>query len=63
MRFFQNKMLVGIMCVVLAALLAFVFLPSITKEKSKTEKIYAVKETIAEGTQIEESMLTEREVG
>ena len=63
MRFFQNKMLIGIMCVVLAALLAFVFLPSIMKEKSKTEKIYAVKETIAEGTQIEESMLTEREVG
>ena len=63
MRFFQNKMLIGIICIVLAALLAFIFLPSIMKEKSKTEKIYAVKETVVEGTQIEESMLTEREVG
>ena len=63
MRIFQNKIVVGIICIVIAAILAFFFLPSISKSKSDTEKIYAVKNTITEGTKIEETMLTEKEVG
>ncbi len=63
MKIFQNKIVVGVICIVIAAILAFFFLPSISKSKSNTEKIYAVKNTIAEGTLIEESMLTEKEVG
>lgn len=63
MKIFQNKIVVGVICIVIAAILAFFFLPSISKSKSNTEKIYAVKNTIAEGTMIEESMLTEKEVG
>lgn len=63
MKIFQNKIVVGVICIVIASILAFFFLPSISKSKSNTEKIYAVKNTIAEGTLIEESMLTEKEVG
>ena len=63
MKIFQNKIVVGVICIVIAAILAFFFLPSISKSKSNTEKIYAVKNAVAEGTKIEESMLVEKEVG
>lgn len=63
MKIFQNKIVVGVICIVIAAILAFFFLPSISKSKSNTEKIYAVKNAVAEGTKIEESMLIEKEVG
>ena len=59
MKIFQNKIVVGVICIVIAAILAFFFLPSISKSKSNTEKIYAVKNAVAEGTKIEESMLLE----
>lgn len=63
MKLFQNKIVVGVICIVIAAILAFFFLPSISKSKSNTEKIYVVKNAVHEGTKIEESMLTEKEVG
>ena len=63
MKIFQNKIVIGVICIVIAAILAFFFLPSISKSKSNTEKIYTVKNAITEGTKIEESMLTEKEVG
>ena len=63
MKLFQNKIVVGVICIVIAAILAFLFLPSISKSKSNTEKIYVVKNAVHEGTKIEESMLTEKEVG
>lgn len=63
MKIFQNKIVVGVICIVIAAILAFFFLPSISKSKSNTEKIYAVKNAVVEGTKIEESMLVEKEVG
>lgn len=63
MKIFQNKIVVGVVCIVVAAILAFFFLPSISKSKSYTVKIYAVKNMVSEGTKIEESMLTEKEVG
>ena len=63
MKIFQNKIVVGVICIVIAAILAFFFLPSISKSKSNTEKVYAVKNAVAEGTKIEESMLVEKEVG
>ena len=63
MKIFQNKIVVGVICIVIAAILAFFFLPSISKSKSNTEKIYALKNAVAEGTKIEESMLVEKEVG
>ena len=63
MKIFQNKIVVGVICIVIAAILAFFFLPSISKSKSNTEKVYAVKNAVAEGTKIEESMLVDKEVG
>ena len=63
MKIFQNKIVVGVVCIVIAAILAFFFLPSISKSKSNTETIFAVKNAVAEGTKIEESMLVEKEVG
>ncbi len=63
MKIFQNKIVVGVVCIIIAAILAFFFLPSISKSKSYTVKIYAVKKMVSEGTKIEESMLTEKEVG
>lgn len=63
MKIFQNKIVVGVICIVIAAILAFFFLPSISKSKSNTETIFAVKNAVAEGTKIEESMLVEKEVG
>ena len=63
MRIFQNKIVIGVICIIIAAILAFVFLPSISKSKSNTEKVYAFKTTVSAGTKIEESMLTEKEVG
>ena len=63
MKLFQNKIVVGVICIVIAAILAFFFLPSISKSKSNTERIYVVKNIVYEGTKIEESMLTEKEIG
>ena len=63
MKIFQNKIVVGVICIVIAAVLAFFFLPSISKSKSNTETIFVVKNAVAEGTKIEESMLVEKEVG
>ena len=63
MKIFQNKIIVGTMCIVISAILAFFFLPAISKSKSITEKIYVLKNAVAEGTKIEESMLAEKEVG
>ena len=57
MKLFQNKIVVGVICIVIAAILAFLFLPSISKSKSNTEKIYVVKNAVHEGTKIEESSL------
>ena len=63
MKIFQNKIIVGIICIIVAAILAFFFLPSINRKKGDTEKIYMFKTSVAEGTKIEESMLVEKEVG
>ena len=63
MKLFQNKIVVGVICIVIAAVMAFIFLPSISKSKSNTIKIYSVKNIIHEGSKIEESMITEKEVG
>lgn len=63
MKIFQNKIIVGVICIVIAAVLAFFFLPSINKSKSNTEKIYVFKTAVAEGKKIEEGMLTVKEVG
>lgn len=63
MKIFQNKIFVGVGCVVLAAVMAFILLPSVNRSKNGTVKIFKLKENISAGTQIDEAMLEEKEVG
>lgn len=63
MKIFQNKIFVGVGCVVLAAVMAFILLPSVNRNKNGTVKILKLKENISAGTQIDEAMLEEKEVG
>jgi len=63
LKIFQNKIFVGVCCVVLAAVMAFILLPSVNRSKNGTVKILKLKENISAGTQIDEAMLEEKEVG
>lgn len=63
MKIFQNKIFVGVGCVVLAAVMAFILLPSVSRSRNGTVKILKLKENISAGTQIDEKMLEEKEVG
>ena len=63
MKIFQNKIFIGVGCVMLAAVMAFILLPSVNRSKNGTVKILKLKENISAGTQIDEKMLEEKEVG
>ena len=63
MKIFQNKMVVGGICIALAAVFAFVLLPGMNKNKSGTVKIVKFNTDVLPGTYIDETMLTEKEVG
>ncbi len=62
-KLFQNKILLGIICIVLSAILSFVILPGINKNKGETVKVIKLKTDITAGTTITEEMLEEKEVG
>ena len=63
MKFLQNKIIIGTLCIIVAGAFAFGVLPSMYKGKGGTEKIVKVNATISAGTKIEETMLVETEVG
>lgn len=63
MKFLQNKILIGTGCILLAGIFAFAVLPGMYKGKGGTEKVIKVSGTVGAGTKIEETMLTEVEVG
>ena len=63
MRIFQNKIAVGVICIIVAAILTFFLLPSINRGKNGTVKVIKLTQQVASGTKIEESMLEEKEVG
>lgn len=63
MKFLQNKILIGAGCILLAGIFAFAVLPGMYKGKGGTEKVIKVSGTVGAGTKIEETMLTEVEVG
>ena len=63
MKFLQNKIIIGAGCIVVAAVFSFMVLPRMYKDKGGTERIIKAGTTIAAGTKIEESMLTEAEAG
>ena len=63
MKIFQNRIFVGGLCIVLAAVVAFVVVPALNNAKGKTLKVIKLKNDIVSGTRIEEDMITETEVG
>ena len=63
MKMLQSKVLIGVICIIIAAMLAFFMIPSINKSKSNTENIYVLINAIDEGTKIDETMIIEKEVG
>ena len=62
-KVFENKILVGGICIVVAAILAFLILPSMYKQKEKTIFICRLMSDIPAGTKIETEMLKLVEVG
>jgi len=62
-KLFRNKVFIGAMCLLLAGILAFVFLPRLYGAQSGTTEIVTLKQTVESGTVITDDMLTVAEVG
>ncbi|MCI8521409.1 MAG: Flp pilus assembly protein CpaB [Clostridia bacterium] len=62
-KLFENKLVVGGVCIVIAAILAFLVLPGMYKQKEKTIYICRLQSDITAGTKIEAEMLKTVEVG
>lgn len=63
MKLFQNKIVVGGVCILVAALLAFLLLPSLNKGKNNTIKAVFFTQEVAAGTKITKEMTEEKEIG
>ena len=63
MKLFENKLLVGGICILVAAVLAFLVLPGIYKGKENTVIICKLKKDVIVGTKIEKDLIKETEVG
>lgn len=62
-KLFRNKIFIGAMCLLLAGMFAFVFLPRLYSTQSGTTEIVKLRHTVEYGTVITEDMLTIVEVG
>ena len=62
-KLLENKLVVGGVCIVIAAILAFLVLPGMYKQKEKTIYICRLQADITAGTKIEAQMLKQVEVG
>ena len=62
-KLLENKLIVGGICIVIAAILAFLVLPGMYKQKEKTIMICRLQSDITAGTRIEGEMLKSVEVG
>lgn len=62
-KLFENKLVIGGICIVIAAILAFLVLPGLYKQKEKTIYICRLQTDIPAGTRIEAEMLKTVEVG
>lgn len=62
-RLFRNKIFIGALCLLLAGILAFVFLPRLYSAQSSMTEIVKLKHTVEYGTVITDDMLTVAEVG
>ncbi len=63
LKLFKNKIFIGAMCLLLAGILAFVFLPRLYGAQSGTTEIVKLRQTVESGTVITDDMLTVAEVG
>lgn len=63
LKLLRNKIVVGAMCLLLAGILAFVFLPRLYSAQSGTTEIVKLKQTVESGTVVTDDMLTVAEVG
>lgn len=63
LKLFRNKIFIGAMCLLLAGILAFVFLPRLYGAQSGTTEIVNLRQTVESGTVITDDMLTVSEVG
>lgn len=60
---FKNKLFIGAICLLLAAVIAFVLLPRLYKAQSSIAQVVTLKATVEQGTEITENMLSVTEVG
>lgn len=62
-KLIQNKLFIGILCIVLAAVVAFLLLPKFYESQAATENVIRVAQDIPAGTVITGEMVTTSEVG
>ena len=63
MRLFRSKLFWGVICIALAAVIAFMVLPMFFKEQSKTATVLKLSRDVPRGTVLTKAMLTSTEVG
>lgn len=63
LRLLKNRIFIGAMCLLLAGVLAFVFLPRLYNAQASKTQIVKLTQTVENGTAITEDMLTVAEVG
>lgn len=62
-KILKNKLFISTACLVLAAVLSFVLLPKMYEDKTDTVSVLVLNQTVAEGTEISEKLLSTAEVG
>lgn len=62
-KFRDSRIIIGSICIAVAAALAFVALPKAYNKKASTVKVCRLIEDIPEGTKIDSAMVTEIEIG
>jgi len=62
-KILKNKLFIGTACLVLAAVLSFVLLPKIYEGETATANVLVLNQTVDEGAEITEKLLTTAEVG
>jgi pilus assembly protein CpaB len=62
-KILKNKLFISTACLVLAAVLSFVLLPKMYEDRTATANVLVLNQTVTEGTEITEKMLSTAEVG
>jgi len=63
LKLLKNRVFLGVLCLLLAGMLAFFLLPRLYKEQAALVEIVKLKQTVEYGTMITDDMLTILEVG